>query len=79
VIDRTDIAEFNKLYKGTIDPPKKSQTKLPRRQVRHQVAAHRASAPVRAVVTSPVKAADRPRILGIHALPQDHIPHGRES
>ena len=23
VIDKTDIAEFNKLYKGTMDPPKR--------------------------------------------------------
>jgi hypothetical protein len=32
VIDKTDIAEFNKRLKGTMDPPKKAQTKLPGRQ-----------------------------------------------
>jgi hypothetical protein len=39
-IDKQDIAEFNKRYKGRMDPPKKAPAKFPGRTVRHHVVAH---------------------------------------
>ena len=78
-IDKTDIAQFNKRYKGPSDPPKKAPAKFPGRKARHQVAAHRPSPPVPAAVANPVKAVDRLRISGVLPLPLHHIRYGQDS
>jgi hypothetical protein len=44
MIDQTDIAQFDKRYKGRMDPPKKAPAKFPGRKVTHRVPTHHASA-----------------------------------
>jgi hypothetical protein len=44
VIDNTDIAQFNKRYKGRTDPPKKAPAKFPGQGVTHRVASQHTSA-----------------------------------
>jgi Dockerin type I domain len=39
VIDKTDIAQFDKRYKGSMDPPKKAPAKFPGRTVYRHLAA----------------------------------------
>ena len=65
---KKDPGTTSKRSKGQMDPPKKAPAKFPGRTVQHHLPAHRASAPVRAAVASPVKVVDRPRISGILPL-----------
>ncbi len=43
MIDKTDIAQFDKRYKGPADPPRKAPARFPGRRVVHQVASHHAA------------------------------------
>ncbi len=79
VIDKTDIAQFNKRYKGSVDPPAKAPAKFPGRKVQHHVAAHHAATTARPAGATPVNTVDRSRVSGILPLPLHRIRHDRDS
>ena len=73
---KRDHGTISKRSKGQMDPPKKAPAKFAGRTVQHHLAVHRASAPVRVAVASPVKVVDRPRIAGILPLPLHQTREG---
>ncbi len=75
VIDKTDIAQFNKRYKGPMDPPAKAPAKFPGRKVRHHVAAHYAATTARPAGAIAVKAAGGAGIVRSNLLPPGKVRH----
>ncbi len=75
VIDKEDIAQFNKRYKGRTDPPKKAPAKFPGRTVHHNVAVRPTLSLQPPARTRPVKTEDHLESLAIGLLAPRKLHH----
>jgi Concanavalin A-like lectin/glucanases superfamily len=76
VIDKTDIAQFDKRYHGRMDPPSKPPAKFLGRKVAHHVAAHHARAKAHPSGANGVKLPVR---LLNRLIDRKPLHHGRQS
>jgi PKD domain len=74
-IDKEDISQFDKRYKGKLDPPKKAPPKFAGRKVHHQALVVPATSHANRSGASVVKAMDGARISVVRPLSKRRVAH----